>query len=70
MALGKGLKPTEEIEVEVPQRPDLEEQHPVLLGHPDMGVAGVHRVAAWSLNLPVRGVDPTPMKVGLAKGYI
>lgn len=69
MALGKGLRPTEGVEVTVPQRPDLGYRHPVLLARQQLGVAGIHRVLSWQLSLPVRGVAPAPMSVSMMQEY-
>ena len=69
MALGKGLRPTEGVSVVVPQRPDLDYQHPVLLARQQLGVAGTHRVSSWQLTLPVRGAAPASMQVGMMQEY-
>ncbi len=67
MHLGKGLHPTEDVEVTVPQRPDLVYEHPVLLGRAQLGVASVYRVSSWSVNLPGNGETPSPMRVGMMR---
>lgn len=70
MQLGRGLKPTEDVDVTVPQRPDLTYRHPVKLARALVGVAGVHEVSSWSLTLPASGAVPAPMKVGMMRRYV
>lgn len=77
MHLGRGLKPTEDVDVTIPQRPDLTYRHPVKLSRALVGVAGVHEVSSWSLVMPVSGeppaqkkVTPAPMKVGMMRRYV
>lgn len=69
MALGKGLRPTADLEGVLPQRPDLTYRHPALLDDPGLGVAGLYRVESFTLTLPVAGVDPVAMRVGMMGGY-
>lgn len=63
MHLGKGLHPTEDVEVTIPQRPDLRYEHPVQLARAQLGVASTYRVSSWSMTLG--GVEP--MKVGMMR---
>jgi hypothetical protein len=70
MQLGRGLKPTEDVDLTIPQRPDLTYRHPVKLSRGLVGVAGVHEVSSWSLVMPVNGEPPQPMKVGMMRRYV
>jgi hypothetical protein len=70
MHLGKGLHPTEDVEVLIPQRPDLDYQHPVQLARAQLGVGSVYRVSSWPLTLPVNGEPPAPMRVGMMRRYV
>ena len=61
MHLGRGLHPLEDVTVTVPQRPDLDYQHPVSLGRAQLGVASLYRVSSWSLALGTT----SPMTAGM-----
>ena len=63
MHLGRGLYPTEQITVTVPQRPDLDYRRPVQLARQQLGVAGVYEVSGWDLEVPAVGVAPGAMTV-------
>jgi len=60
-ALWRGLHPTEDVEVTVPARPDLDGWRGVLLARTRLGLAGVHQVSSWSLSLPGPGSMPVGM---------
>ena len=62
--LDRGLHPTEDVEVDVPQRPDMDGRT-VRLTREQLGVAGVLTPASWSLSLPVAGEAPGLMSVGM-----
>lgn len=65
MHLGRGLHPTEDVAVTIPQRPDLDYQTPIHLARAQLGVGGTYRVSSWSLSLPVAGEAPAPMTVAM-----
>lgn len=65
MHLGRGLHPTEDVTVTIPQRADLDYQSPVHLARAQLGVGGEYRVSSWSLQLPVAGEAPAPMTVAM-----
>ena len=63
-ALDRGLHPTEDVEVEVPQRPDMD-RRTAWLTREQLGVAAIHTPASWSIRLPVAGEAPASMPVGM-----
>ena len=63
-ALDRGLHPTEDVEVEVPQRPDMD-RRTARLTREQLGVAAIHTPASWSIRLPVAGEAPASMPVGM-----
>lgn len=65
MHLGKGLHPVEEIDVVIPQRPDLTYRQPVRLARAQLGVGDTYHVSSWRLDLPANGEAPAPMPVGM-----
>ncbi len=62
-ALDAGLHPTEDVELTVPQRPDLYGQRPARVGRKPLGLSGITRVSSWTLNLGT----PDPMRVGMTQ---
>lgn len=66
MHLGKGLKPTEDVSLTVPQRPDLDYQRPALLARQQLGVGSTYRVSSWGLTLG----DVSPMGVGMMQRWV
>lgn len=65
MHLGRGLHPVEDVDLTVPQRPDLEYQQRVRVVRELSGVDSTYRVSSWSMVLPVSGGAPAPMSVGM-----
>lgn len=63
MHLGRGLRPVEDVEVTIPQRPDLTYRQPVHLARAQLGVGGVYEISSWDMELPVPGKPPAPMVV-------
>ena len=63
-ALDRGLHPTEDVEVEVPQRPDMD-RRTTRLTRDQLGVAAIYTPASWSIRLPVAGEAPASMPVGM-----
>ena len=59
--LWRGMHPTEDVEVSVPARPDLDGGRGVLLARDRLGVVGLRRVSSWSLSLPGPGLMPVGM---------
>lgn len=63
MHLGRGLHPTEDIEVVIPQRPDLSYRQAVRLARAQLGVGDTYRVSSWTLGLPATGEAPALITV-------
>ena len=63
MHLGRGLRPVEDIEIKVPQRPDLTYRQPVHLARAQLGIGSTYEISSWDLDLPVTGQAPAPMTV-------
>lgn len=63
-ALDRGLHPTEDVEVEVSARPDMD-RRAARLAREQLGVAAVYTPASWSITLPVAGEAPASMPVGM-----
>lgn len=55
--------PMQSVEVEVPQRGDLDYQDLVLLRRAQSAVSGTFRVAGWGMTLAGRDRPPAPMRV-------
>lgn len=66
-ALDAGLHPTEDVALTVPQRPDLYGWRPARVAREQLVTAAVVQVTSWSLELPVPGVDPKLMGVGMMR---
>jgi len=64
-ALDAGLHPTEDVALTVTQRPDLYGWRPARVAREQLGAAAVAQVTSWPLDLPVPGVDPKLMSVGM-----
>ena len=58
--------PTDSVKIECPARPDLMARSLVMLGSPDLGVAGGYRAQAWNITLPHGGEAPQNMTVTMA----
>ncbi|QOT19742.1 hypothetical protein [Paenarthrobacter sp. YJN-5] len=63
MQLGRFLRPTESVDVTVPQRPDLEYRDQIALARQRSGVGGVFMVSGWSLRLGPADKGPESMTV-------
>ena len=63
MQLGRFLRPTESVDVTVPQRPDLEYRDQIALARERSGVGGVFLVSGWSLRLGPADKGPETMTV-------
>ena len=65
MQLGSHLRPSESVQVTVPQRPDLEYRDQIALARVDAGVSGTYRVSGWSLRLGPGDAAPQTMTVSM-----
>ena len=63
-ALDRGLHPTQDVDLDVSPRPDMD-RRTALLAREGLGVAGVHTPASWSIRLPVGSGDLPLMSVGM-----
>jgi hypothetical protein len=63
MQLGRFLRPTDSVNVTVPQRPDLEYRDQIALLRQRAGVGGVFMVSGWALKLGPADRGPEPMTV-------
>lgn len=70
MQLGRFMRPTESVDVVVPQRPDLEYRDQIALARERSGVGGVFMVSGWSLRLGPADKGPDTMTVTMMQRTI